>query len=189
MRSMALTGIAFRSTAAAEPVSDWPPNCASRRPLSSTRVRVSPMLWMDTPLKPKVEPPTPAASCVLPCTTASRCSRSTVDVAPVRSMSSRLSTCTGREASASMRRIAEPVISMRWVSCASAAPAPRARAAAMARRVGVNGMATSSGVWVDGSPKSRSVTVGHTRACRQAPFRPRDAAHGDVGPAPHRTAV
>ncbi len=52
MRSIAEIGMLFRSMAFDAPVSVWPPKDASLLPFSSTSVRFSPRLWIDTPANP-----------------------------------------------------------------------------------------------------------------------------------------
>jgi hypothetical protein len=132
-RSIAASGSVFRFTAAEKPVNVCEPAGATRRPLSSTSVRISPWLRRLAPVKPPPPPPTESPSAVKPCITGSAWISSCTEVAPVRSMSSRLITCTGSAPSLWMRLIAEPVISMRCAgaSCASAGSAAASRQASV----------------------------------------------------------
>ncbi len=67
---------------------------------------------------------------VKPCIAGSAWIRSAMDVAPDRAMASRLITWTGSAPSASMRLMAEPVISTRWSEagpCCAIAAVPAAK--------------------------------------------------------------
>src|SRR5687767_242560 len=138
---MAENGIESRLT----PYTPWisPDAAVSRLPFSSTSV-----FW---PLKPRnaavctlfVCPPITLVTSVWPPLefADTYCSSSATFCAPVRSISSRVMTCTGSAPSPSTRRMFEPVTSMR-MSCAIAGSAPPATASAIAaasgRRVGLS---------------------------------------------------
>ncbi|GFE90855.1 hypothetical protein GCM10011488_58090 [Steroidobacter agaridevorans] len=96
------------------------------------------MLWTETPEKPNVAAPTASDSTVAPWIVGKRCMRSTTDAAPVRWMACESNTCTGKDASASTRRMAEPVT----ITSSNGAPADVcfcscATASDVTRRIGV----------------------------------------------------
>ena len=110
IRSMPAMGNVLMSKPALAPVISCPAKIARRRPLSSTSVRCSPMLWIETPANPLPPPPTEADSGVPPCVVGSFCSRSVIEVAAILRIWSRVMIWTGSAPSVSIRGTEEPVI-------------------------------------------------------------------------------
>jgi hypothetical protein len=146
-RSMAADGMLFRSTPLSSP---GDAKLAMRRPFSSTSVEDVPRPRRLAELKPiwSLKPPVPmlTPSVRLLADAEMVAISSAAVVTPALSMSPRVMTCTGSAASASMRLMAEPVISTRWEVCASAeacrasktawAQAPRRKGCARRRVMG-----------------------------------------------------
>ena len=140
-RSTAASGMLLTLTDPPAP----PADTASRRPLTSTSTRPPPRPRNETVERPAVDDPAPVALLTEfdELNADTDCIRPSTLVTPLRAMSSRVITVTGKAPSASTRLMAEPVISMRC-SCAAAgvarakAPSAAATAAAVGVKRGVN---------------------------------------------------